>query len=114
MLGIRRYVLAMMFTLSHLWGRLRSWRGFYGVFGAAGGLRSLIRELIDAGLMHHDVKTAMDQGLGHFATELYLDAGTLESRMAPAQSGNTDIARRRKPLFGDGLDPHQRKGSHPA
>lgn len=62
-------------------------------FHAAGGLGFIIRELIDAGLMHGDVKTVMGEGLGAFAAEPRLNDGALGWRAPPAQSGNKDILR---------------------
>ncbi len=62
-------------------------------FHAAGGLAFVIRELIDAGVMHGDVTTAMGEGLGAYATSPYLDGETLAWRAAPAESGNEDILR---------------------
>ena len=60
-------------------------------FHAAGGLGFVIRELIDAGLLHADVKTVMGDGLQHFAAEPYLDGDSLAWRAPPAESGNPDI-----------------------
>lgn len=52
-------------------------------FHAAGGLGFVIRELIDAGLLHGDVKTVMGEGLSHFAAEPYLQEETLSWREPP-------------------------------
>jgi len=62
-------------------------------FHAAGGLGFVIRELIEAGIMHSEVKTVMGQGLDHFAAEPHLQDEVFAWRAAPAQSGNTDILR---------------------
>ena len=62
-------------------------------FHDAGGLGFVIRELIDAGIMHGDVKTVMGEGLGAFAAAPYLDGETLGWRAAPETSGNNDILR---------------------
>ncbi len=62
-------------------------------FHAAGGLGFVIRELIDAGLLHGDVKTVMGEGLAHFAAEPSLDDGRLSWRKPPAQSGDPDVLR---------------------
>ncbi|OFX05034.1 MAG: phosphogluconate dehydratase [Alphaproteobacteria bacterium RIFCSPHIGHO2_12_FULL_63_12] len=62
-------------------------------FHAAGGLGFIIRELIDAGVMHPDVKTVMGEGLARFAAEPHLAAGALSWRAAPATSANAEILR---------------------
>ncbi len=62
-------------------------------FHAAGGLAFIIRELIDDGLLHSDVTTAMGEGLGHFAQEPYLDGEALSWRAAPEQSNDTKVLR---------------------
>ncbi len=62
-------------------------------FHAAGGLGFIIRELIDAGLLHEDVKTVMGDGLSRFAAEAQLEDGALGWREPPAVSGNEDILR---------------------
>jgi phosphogluconate dehydratase len=60
-------------------------------FHVAGGLGFIIRELIDAGLAHEDVTTAMGMGLSHYAREAYLDDGLLAWRSPPAQSGDEGV-----------------------
>lgn len=62
-------------------------------FHAAGGLGFVIRELIDAGLMHPGVKTVMGEGLARFAAEPRLADGALNWRAAPATSANAEILR---------------------
>ncbi len=62
-------------------------------FHAAGGMGFLIRELLDAGLMHADVNTVMGAGLDHFATEPFLTDSGLEWRPAPSASRDLDILR---------------------
>ena len=62
-------------------------------FHAAGGLGFVIRELIEAGRLHEDVKTVMGDGLSHFAAEAYLDNGALAWRKPPAASGDEEILR---------------------
>lgn len=62
-------------------------------FHQAGGLAFVLRELIDAGLMHEDVKTAMGQGLGAYTQAPFLDGETLSWRAAPKESGNMDVLR---------------------
>jgi phosphogluconate dehydratase len=46
-------------------------------FHATGGVGLLIRELLDAGLLHEDVKTVMGEGLRAYAHEPWLDGGRL-------------------------------------
>lgn len=63
-------------------------------FHDAGGLGFVIRELIDAGIMHGDVKTVMGEGLGAFGSAPYLENEALGWRAAPANSGNEEILRK--------------------
>ncbi len=60
-------------------------------FHAAGGIGFVISELINAGLLHDDVKTAMGDGLGHYACEPVLDQGKLAWRAAPSTSGDEKV-----------------------
>ena len=62
-------------------------------FHAAGEMGFLIRELLQAGLLHADVNTVMGAGLHHFATEPFLVGSVLEWRDAPAVSGDLTILR---------------------
>ncbi|MEM8936072.1 MAG: phosphogluconate dehydratase [Pseudomonadota bacterium] len=62
-------------------------------FHAAGGLGFVIRELLDAGLMHEDVKTTMGDGLRRFAVEPRLKDGVLSYAPPPEKSGNDAILR---------------------
>jgi phosphogluconate dehydratase len=62
-------------------------------FHAAGGMGFLIRELLDAGLMHGDVLTINGPGLAAYAREPYLSPSGLAWRDAPAVSGETSILR---------------------
>ncbi len=62
-------------------------------FHAAGGMGLLIRELLDAGLLHEDVDTIMGRGLRRYAQEPYLDGGRLAWRDAPAASLDTEVLR---------------------
>ncbi|MCP1772590.1 phosphogluconate dehydratase [Neisseria perflava] len=63
-------------------------------FTAAGGLPFVIRELLDAGLLHDDVDTVVGHGMRHYTQEPFLIDGKLEWRDAPAESGNDDILRK--------------------
>jgi phosphogluconate dehydratase len=62
-------------------------------FHAAGGLAFVIRELLDAGLLHEDVQTVVGKGLRAYAREPWLNQGKLEWRDAPAASLDLDIVR---------------------
>ncbi len=62
-------------------------------FQAAGGLGFIIRELIDAGLLHGDVKTVMGEGLGAFTAAPSLDGGALSWRAPPKTSGDETVLR---------------------
>ena len=62
-------------------------------FHAAGGMGLLIRELLDAGLLHEDVNTVMGQGLRAYAQEPWLDGERLAWRDAPAAPSDRDVLR---------------------
>jgi phosphogluconate dehydratase len=62
-------------------------------FHLVGGMAFLIRELLDAGLMHEDVETVMGRGLRRYAAEPWLADGTLAWRPAPNDSGDLDVLR---------------------
>lgn len=73
-------------------------------FHAAGGIALVIRELLDAGLLHNDVQTvAGDGGLRRYTQEPWLNEGKLEWREGPAQSlDDTIVATVAKPFMADG------------
>ncbi len=60
-------------------------------FHAAGGLGLVIRELLDAGLLHDDVKTILGNGLRRFCDEPFVDAGKLDWRAGPDASLDSSI-----------------------
>ncbi|NKF24087.1 phosphogluconate dehydratase [Solimonas marina] len=66
-------------------------------FHAAGGMGLLIRELLDAGLLHEDVRTIAGPGLRRYTQEPFLDGETdtspLSWRDAPAASLDDDVLR---------------------
>jgi phosphogluconate dehydratase len=62
-------------------------------FHAAGGLGFIIRELLDAGLLHEDVGTVMGTGLRAYTREPWLENGTLAWREAPATPLDDSIVR---------------------
>jgi phosphogluconate dehydratase len=72
-------------------------------FHAAGGMGFLIRELLDAGLLHGDVNTVMGHGLHHFAQEPFFTDGGLIWRDAPIKSGDETVLRpANNPFSSDG------------
>ena len=62
-------------------------------FHAAGGLPYLIMQLLDAGLLHEDVKTIMGPGLRHFGHQAVLTDGKVGYSKAPKKSLNQKILR---------------------
>ncbi|MBE9610798.1 phosphogluconate dehydratase [Chitinilyticum piscinae] len=62
-------------------------------FHAAGGMGYLIRELLDAGLLHEDVWTVVGHGLRRYADEPFLENGEAVWRAAPAQSSDDSVLR---------------------
>jgi phosphogluconate dehydratase len=72
-------------------------------FQAAGGLGFVIRQLLDAGLLHDDVQTAAGAGLRRYAQEPFLEDGVLTWRDAPTQSLDPSVLR-------PASDPFDREG----
>ena len=62
-------------------------------FQVAGGMAFLMRELLDAGLLHEAAVTVMGHGLRAYANEPWLDNGQLAWRAAPRLSGDLDVLR---------------------
>jgi len=62
-------------------------------FHAAGGMGFLIRELLQAGLMHADVQTIAGLGLDAYTQEPWLSPEGLAWRPAPAESGDSSVLR---------------------
>ena len=62
-------------------------------FHAAGGTGFVIRELLDAGLLHEDVRTIMGEGLRSHATEPFLKGSEVVWRPAAAVSGDASVLR---------------------
>ncbi len=62
-------------------------------FHAAGGLAYMIGELLDAGLLHEDVKTIRGDGLSLYAQEPKLKDGRLTYEDGPRESLNDKILR---------------------
>jgi phosphogluconate dehydratase len=61
-------------------------------FQAAGGLGFVVRELLDAGLIHGDIRTVMSEGMAAYTREPWLDGETLAWR-DPGPSGDETILR---------------------
>ncbi|MEZ5932596.1 MAG: phosphogluconate dehydratase [Alphaproteobacteria bacterium] len=55
-------------------------------FHAAGGLAFVIRQLLDAGLLHDDVKTAAQEGLAAYTKEPVLEEGEIVYRDGPTET----------------------------
>ena len=62
-------------------------------FHAAGGLPYLISQLLNAGLLHENVKTIMGEGLHHFSHQAVLKDGIIGYAEAPTLSLNQKILR---------------------
>ncbi|MDR3471441.1 MAG: phosphogluconate dehydratase [Devosia sp.] len=60
-------------------------------FHAAGGMGYLIRELLEGGYLHDDVKTVFGTGLSGYAAEAKLVDDKLTFEPAPALSGNPKV-----------------------
>ncbi len=62
-------------------------------FHAAGGVGFVIRELLDAGLLHGDVRTVAGEGLRAYTREPWLDGQRLAWRDVPAQPLDDSVLR---------------------
>ena len=72
-------------------------------FHAAGGMAFVIRELLQAGLLHGDVRTVVGADLHAYTQEPWLDNGKLAWREGAAQSGDGEVLRSaRDPFSADG------------
>ena len=60
-------------------------------FHAAGGMGFVVRELLDAGLIHGDVLTVAEGGMAAYADEPVLEGEALTWRPTPAASGDEAI-----------------------
>ncbi|AQV93488.1 phosphogluconate dehydratase [Cupriavidus necator] len=60
-------------------------------FHAAGGAGFVIRELLQAGLLHEDVQTVAGSGLARYAQEPVMTDGVLRWRDGAAQSGDAQV-----------------------
>jgi phosphogluconate dehydratase len=62
-------------------------------FHAAGGLQYMIGQLLDAGLLHEDVKTVAGDGLALYTRDPKLDGDKITYADGPAETGNDRILR---------------------
>ena len=62
-------------------------------FNAAGGTGFVIRELLEAGLLHEDVRTVAGGGLSAYAAEPLLTEGQVTWRSPPPTSGDERVLR---------------------
>ncbi|MDQ0379985.1 phosphogluconate dehydratase [Amycolatopsis thermophila] len=62
-------------------------------FHAAGGVQFLVGTLLDAGLLHEDVRTVAGDGLSRYRSEPVLDDGRLTWREVPSRSLDEDVLR---------------------
>ncbi len=60
-------------------------------FHAAGGMGFVVRQLLDAGLIHGDVLTVAEEGMNAYAEEPFLDDEALAWRPTPEVSGDASI-----------------------
>jgi len=77
-------------TLSHVYP---NGKADINHFQASGGMAFLIRELLDAGLLHEDVNTVAGHGLRRYTQEPFLEDGQLVWREGPTQSLDESILR---------------------
>ncbi|MEG0967554.1 MAG: phosphogluconate dehydratase [Pseudomonas sp.] len=77
-------------TLSHVYP---NGKADINHFQAAGGMAFLIRELLDAGLLHEDVNTVAGHGLRRYTQEPFLQDGKLVWREGPQASLDEAILR---------------------
>jgi phosphogluconate dehydratase len=72
-------------------------------FHAAGGMGFVIRELLDAGLLHRDIMTVAADGLTGYGQEPAMEGDALRWRDAPAVSGDDAMLRTpAAPFMADG------------
>ncbi len=72
-------------------------------FHAAGGIGFVLRELIDAGLMHDDIMTVAGEALRDHAKEAVLDGDSVAYRDPPAESADATMLRTpADPFLADG------------
>ncbi|MBA8825649.1 phosphogluconate dehydratase [Saccharopolyspora lacisalsi] len=62
-------------------------------FTAAGGVQTLVGELLDAGMLHPDVRTVAGDGLDRYRQQPFLEDGELVWRDGPRHSLDNDVLR---------------------
>ena len=62
-------------------------------FQAAGGMAFLIRQLLEAGLLHEEVNTVAGRGLSRYTREPFLEDGKLVWRDGPTESLKESVLR---------------------
>lgn len=77
-------------TLSHVYP---NGKADINHFQAAGGMAFLIRELLEAGLLHEEVNTVAGRGLSRYTQEPFLNDGKLVWRDGPIESLDETILR---------------------
>ncbi|SNR91495.1 phosphogluconate dehydratase [Pseudomonas segetis] len=81
---------AVVPTLAHVYPNGKS---DINHFQAAGGMSFLIRELLEAGLLHEDVNTVAGHGLSRYTQEPFLEDGKLVWRDGPSKSHDETVLR---------------------
>lgn len=81
---------AVVPTLAHVYPNGKS---DINHFQAAGGMSFLIRELLDAGLLHENVNTVAGHGLSRYTQEPFLEDGKLVWRDGPSKSYDETVLR---------------------
>ncbi|MHA6803104.1 phosphogluconate dehydratase [Salinifilum ghardaiensis] len=72
-------------------------------FAAAGGVQTLVGQLLDAGLLHADVPTVAGRGLDHYRRQPFLEDGQLVWHEGPRTSQDTAVLRNiDEPFASDG------------
>ena len=62
-------------------------------FAAAGGVQTLVGQLLDAGLVHDDVRTVAGEGLDRYRQQPFLEDGELVWRDGPSRSLDRTVLR---------------------
>ncbi|BBI62627.1 hypothetical protein HSBAA_39330 [Vreelandella sulfidaeris] len=73
-------------------------------FQAAGGMSLLIRELLEAGLMHADIPTVFGTDMTAYTQEPFLEEGKLIWKEGPTTSHDSDVLR----PVSNPFSPHRR------
>ncbi|WP_339512525.1 phosphogluconate dehydratase [Pseudomonas sp. RL_15y_Pfl2_60] len=81
---------AVVPTLAHVYPNGKS---DINHFQAAGGMSFLIRELLEAGLLHENVNTVAGHGLSRYTQEPFLEDGKLVWRDGPSKSHDETVLR---------------------